>query len=587
MPRPRPLRAVTRGYDDPTDALPDDTGEHGEQVDGPYRLVPIHRLHGHDGNPRRELTDVDELADSIAEAGLIEPLVATADPLDDDPDADQHYTLVAGHRRLAALHVLDGRLAGHDAGDGGLDLDQLDRVRELVVRVPVLVRDDLADDRVVAALIENTQRVDLSPLEEATALAALVEGGMTQADVARRIGRNQGHVSKRLTLHRDLHPALRPLLVRRAVTIEQAVTLARLDADLQREAAAAIASGSAAEGAVAYAVAVGEERSRARKPAKAKAAASPFEVNPDALPDAPATPDPEDLDHPGGRRSVRITVGGDPAPAEDPVADAGWTPAETGAVPDEPPAPPALPDDDVQPLPDGHDVVRGDAGSWQAYAGDGRRWATQATPGGVLAALLAVLDVPPLPTGTPGAAYYARALQTVHHHAHQALLADLRADVPAPLDGQAAIDDELPEPDVEDLPADAPADEVLPAPAEMPLPVPLKARAPRADADDVTAATDADDEGMTAWAALGVDADTVDAWRAAGVLDDAATAWYDLAGGQGADMARAADLKPGIKAAQLRCPGCDRYARVARGPKWGRHMMPGGLHACPSSYDEL
>lgn len=124
-------------------------------------------------NPREDVGDVTELANSMAAAGLLQPIIARRD------DTTGRLLVVAGHRRLAAAQLLGW------------------------TTVPVVVRRDMAPDHVLAAmLIENGQRADLDPIEEARALRRLQvqTGGITQSELARRIGRGQMHVSTRLAL---------------------------------------------------------------------------------------------------------------------------------------------------------------------------------------------------------------------------------------------------------------------------------------------------------------------------------------------------------------------------------------------------
>lgn len=141
--------------------------------------MPLARIKPDPLNPRRTLGDLTDLTASIAEKGIYEPLIVAPDPddltLDDEPAT---FVLVAGHRRYAA------------AAAAGVDT------------VPAVVRADLTDPaaRLEAALIENTQRNELGPLEEAAAFAKLVELGVPQRELARRVGRSQSHVSKRQSL---------------------------------------------------------------------------------------------------------------------------------------------------------------------------------------------------------------------------------------------------------------------------------------------------------------------------------------------------------------------------------------------------
>lgn len=111
-----------------------------------------------------------ELSDSIREHGIIQPLIVSR-------DGDGAYRLIAGERRLQAA-----RLAGLDA-------------------VPVVVREVADDELLELALIENIQRADLNPIEEAMAYRRLTEEyALTQEEAARRVGKSRVTVSNALRL---------------------------------------------------------------------------------------------------------------------------------------------------------------------------------------------------------------------------------------------------------------------------------------------------------------------------------------------------------------------------------------------------
>lgn len=126
-------------------------------------------------NPEQPRTNFEpeklrELSDSIREHGIIQPLVVAR-------DGDGGYHLVAGERRLQAA-----RLAGLET-------------------VPVVLREAADEELLELALIENIQRADLNPVEEAMAYRRLVEEyGMTQEEVARRVGKNRTTVANALRL---------------------------------------------------------------------------------------------------------------------------------------------------------------------------------------------------------------------------------------------------------------------------------------------------------------------------------------------------------------------------------------------------
>ena len=167
----------------------------------PGRYQPRHRF---DAEP------LEELAASIRAQGLIQPVVVREIGRD-------RYELIAGERRWRAAQI---------AG--------LDEIPALVKVVP--------DQAVVAmALIENIQREDLSPLEEAQALARLIEEfGLTHQQVAEAVGRSRAAVSNLLRLL-ELPPEIKRLLDERQLEMGHARALATLPA--QRAIALAHAAG--------------------------------------------------------------------------------------------------------------------------------------------------------------------------------------------------------------------------------------------------------------------------------------------------------------------------------------------------------
>src|SRR5947209_5933262 len=121
------------------------------------RLIPIDQIDPNPNQPRQVMGDLSELMASIAEKGILEPLVVR--------QRGDRFQIVAGERRYqAAVQV-------------GL--------REL----PVVIREADDTEMLELALIENLQRKDLTPFEEAEALQRLAERrGHTHEDLARRLG---------------------------------------------------------------------------------------------------------------------------------------------------------------------------------------------------------------------------------------------------------------------------------------------------------------------------------------------------------------------------------------------------------------
>ncbi|PLS26008.1 ParB/RepB/Spo0J family partition protein [Bifidobacterium parmae] len=134
--------------------------------------IPLAQLQPHPDNPRRRVGDVTELADSIRSQGLQQPLLVT--PHGTGEHGTPLYRVVIGHRRLAAL-----RQAG-------------------MTMAPCLVRDLTARQQREIMLVENCQRSDLTPLEEADGYQGLLDLGATVADMAEATGRSTSFVRGRL-----------------------------------------------------------------------------------------------------------------------------------------------------------------------------------------------------------------------------------------------------------------------------------------------------------------------------------------------------------------------------------------------------
>jgi len=135
-------------------------------------MVPVEAIRPNPEQPRRtfEPSELEALADSIRENGLLSPLVVR--------EEDGRYYLIAGERRLRA------------AARAGLS------------EVPVILREAAAPSRQLElALVENLQRTDLDPVEAARGYARLVEAfGYTQAEVAHRVGRDRSTVANAIRL---------------------------------------------------------------------------------------------------------------------------------------------------------------------------------------------------------------------------------------------------------------------------------------------------------------------------------------------------------------------------------------------------
>jgi ParB family chromosome partitioning protein len=137
--------------------------------------IPVHRIDPNPSQPRRRFAaaDLEELAASIRQHGVLQPLLVS----EGEPG---RYVLVAGERRWRAA-----RMAG-------------------LATVPAVIRESLGNDHVLElALVENLQRRDLTPLEEARAFEQLQTGlGLAQAEIAARVGIDRSTVANALRLLR-------------------------------------------------------------------------------------------------------------------------------------------------------------------------------------------------------------------------------------------------------------------------------------------------------------------------------------------------------------------------------------------------
>ncbi len=135
-------------------------------------IININDIEPNRGQPRKDFdeTALSELADSIVQHGLIQPIVVK-------PTIDGTYSIIAGERRWRA-----SRMAG-------------------LSEVPVIIKDADEQTLMELALIENLQREDLNAVEEALGYRSLIEGyGLTQDEVAKKMGKSRSAVTNALRL---------------------------------------------------------------------------------------------------------------------------------------------------------------------------------------------------------------------------------------------------------------------------------------------------------------------------------------------------------------------------------------------------
>ncbi|MGX6649166.1 ParB/RepB/Spo0J family partition protein [Maricaulaceae bacterium MS644] len=162
------------GEGEAADAVRDAETASARAGGGGVKIIPIELLEPNPDQPRKTFVEAElaELAESIADKGLLQPLLVR--PM---RGPDERYQIVAGERRWRAAQ----RAHLHEA--------------------PCIVRELTDRETLEIAIVENVQRSDLNPVDEARALKQLVETfGHTQEDVARAVGKSRAHVANMLRL---------------------------------------------------------------------------------------------------------------------------------------------------------------------------------------------------------------------------------------------------------------------------------------------------------------------------------------------------------------------------------------------------
>lgn len=188
------------------DVLPDNPSE--KNLDGTLRKLAIESIQRGKYQPRKDMHSeaLDELAASIKVQGVMQPIVVR-------PVSTDKYEIIAGERRWRA-----SQLAGlHD--------------------IPAVIRDVSDEDAIAMALIENIQRENLNPIEEAVALQRLQqEFELTQQEVADAVGKNRATIANLLRLI-SLTPEVKTFLEHGDLEMGHARALLALQDDVQVSAA--------------------------------------------------------------------------------------------------------------------------------------------------------------------------------------------------------------------------------------------------------------------------------------------------------------------------------------------------------------
>jgi ParB family chromosome partitioning protein len=209
-------RAAARGLSATPQAAPvPKAAPRGEaEPSSPVRLIPLDCIYANPNQPRTIFkdSDLDELGASIREHGLLQPITVR-------PDGEGRYMIVLGERRWRAHARIDAET--------------------ILATVATMTDDDLAD----AAIVENLQRKDITPLEEARAFQRRLETGLTVDELAKRLGMKQPwRITERTNLLR-LSEEHQQALVSGILNPSQALEMSRLTPPSQRRLFEALRTG--------------------------------------------------------------------------------------------------------------------------------------------------------------------------------------------------------------------------------------------------------------------------------------------------------------------------------------------------------
>lgn len=138
------------------------------------QYIFVNQIKEHPDNPRKDLGDLQELADSIKAMGVLQNLTVVAKPIPNTTPKKYFYTVIIGHRRLAAA-----RMAGLD-------------------KVPCVVVEMDEKEQIRTMLMENIQRADLTPYEQAQGFQMMIDLGTTVKQLSKDTGFSQATIKNRL-----------------------------------------------------------------------------------------------------------------------------------------------------------------------------------------------------------------------------------------------------------------------------------------------------------------------------------------------------------------------------------------------------
>jgi ParB family chromosome partitioning protein len=175
------------------------------------KMIEIERLYANPNNPRKELGDLTELAANIKERGILQPLTVVTwistltNAPSDNQETDPMYTVVIGHRRMAAA-----KLAG-------------------LTEVPCVIAEMTQKEQLATMLVENVQRSDLTPVEEAHGFYQLrFDMGMSADEIAQKTGYSKSKVYQRLKVG-ELDADKAKASIMRGATLQELIEVAEIE----------------------------------------------------------------------------------------------------------------------------------------------------------------------------------------------------------------------------------------------------------------------------------------------------------------------------------------------------------------------
>jgi ParB family chromosome partitioning protein len=173
------------------------------------KLIPISLIRTNPNNPRQivDKNSIIELSESIITCGVLQPITIRCIN-SNEPQEDDKYELILGSRRLAASEL------------AGLEV------------IPAIVRDMTDDEALDAMIIENLQRKDIEPLDEAKAFKLLLDKGVDYPEIAIKLGKSEAFIRTRIKLN-DLIGEFKDMLTANTILLSCAYELCKIEKNIQ------------------------------------------------------------------------------------------------------------------------------------------------------------------------------------------------------------------------------------------------------------------------------------------------------------------------------------------------------------------